>query len=88
MDAMKRLERAGFRFGMGDGMAIYHYEPGDAGPPMSRRPREVQEVVFESTPPTWPRCGPGRMRCGRWSWPAASGKSPTKSTGRGWQGGM
>ncbi len=48
MDAMKRLEQAGFKFGLGDGLAVYHFDPGDGGPPMSQRPREVQQVMYES----------------------------------------
>ena len=49
MDAMKRLERAGFKFGLGDNrVGVYHFDPGDGGPPISQRPREVQQVMFES----------------------------------------
>ena len=48
MDAMKRLEQAGFKFGLGDNsVAVYHFDPNDGGPPMGERPREVQQVVYE-----------------------------------------
>ena len=48
MDAMKRLEQAGFKFGLGDNrVAVYHFDPNDGGPPMGERPRAVQQVVYE-----------------------------------------
>lgn len=47
MDALKELERAGFRFEWRDGQACFDYEPGDGGPPMAERPQLTQEVMYE-----------------------------------------
>ena len=47
MDALKRLEQSGFKFGLEGPKVMFVLEPGDGGAPMSERPRVVQEVVYE-----------------------------------------
>ena len=46
MDALKRLERAGWHFAPDAERVVYVYEPG--GVPMAERPAAVQQVVYES----------------------------------------
>lgn len=47
MDAMRRLEQAGWKFALDERGLVYAYEPNDGLPPISERPPAVQEVVYE-----------------------------------------